>query len=69
MYQLKFKQQKFQSDAAQAVVDVFDGQPRAGSNNYLMDIGNVDWQMHYTEDSTFLGMANTKLDSFFAIFV
>ncbi len=62
---LKFKQQKFQADAAQAVVDVFDGQPRAGSNNYLMDIGNVNWQMHYTEDSTFLGMANRKLDSFF----
>ena len=62
---LKFKQQKFQADAAQAVVDVFDGQPRAGSNNYLMDIGNVNWQMHYTEDSTFLGIANRKLDSFF----
>ena len=62
---LKFKQQKFQADAAQAVVDVFDGQSKGGSNNYLMDIGNVDWQMHYTEDSSFLGMANRKLDSFF----
>lgn len=62
---LKFKQQKFQADAAQAVVDVFDGQSKGGSNNYFMDIGNVDWQMDYTENSTFLGMANRKLDSFF----
>ena len=36
---LKFKHQKFQSDAAQAVVDVFKGQPKLDAN-YLIDSGD-----------------------------
>lgn len=36
---LKFKHQKFQSEAAQAVVDVFKGQPKLDAN-YLIDSGD-----------------------------
>lgn len=36
---LKFKHQKFQADAAQAVVDVFAGQPYL-TPNYMIDSGN-----------------------------
>ena len=35
---LLFKHQKFQADAAKAVVDVFAGQPRL-STSYLIDHG------------------------------
>ena len=56
---LRFKHQKFQADAAQAVCDVFAGQPfRAGS--YLMDRGNSDdvqQEIAYTEGFTGFGNA------------
>ena len=36
---LQFKNQKFQADAAKAVVDVFAGQPNITNNSYLIDRG------------------------------
>ena len=41
---LKFTQQGFQADAAQAVVDVFDGQINKLSS-YTLDMGTHDQQM------------------------
>lgn len=38
--QLKFKKQRYQADAAQAVVDVFCGQQNRGSIAYMRDLGN-----------------------------
>ena len=35
----KFKHQKFQEDAARAVVDVFRGQPKSEGSRYLVDPG------------------------------
>ena len=40
--QIRFKHQKFQADAAQAVCDVFMGQPKNEGINYLMDTGKSD---------------------------
>lgn len=37
---LRFKHQKFQADAAKAVVDVFAGQPYL-TPSYMMDRGNT----------------------------
>ena len=45
---IQFKQQQFQADAAQAVVDVFDGQQViAGQAKYMMDSG---WLLNFSED-------------------
>ncbi len=44
---IQYKDQKFQEDAAKAVVDVFEGQPRA-SNSYIMDAGNVIQGLEFT---------------------
>ena len=40
---LKFKHQKFQADAAKAVVDVFAGQPHL-SSSYIMDKGYTPYK-------------------------
>ncbi len=37
----KFKVQQYQSDAAQAVCDVFEGQPNQGAAAYLRDLGRA----------------------------
>lgn len=58
---LKFKQQKFQSDAAQAVVDVFNGQGKK-QNKYIMDIDLHEKQMTMGEDIDFMGVANQKIN-------
>lgn len=39
---LQFKHQKFQEDAAKAVVDVFAGQPYL-TPTYMMDRGNTSY--------------------------
>lgn len=57
---LKFKQQKFQADAAQAVVDVFAGQGKK-QNKYIMDIDLHKRQMEFYEEADFMGVANQKL--------
>lgn len=41
---LRFKHQKFQADAAKAVVDVFAGQPYL-TPSYMMDRGNGFYQL------------------------
>lgn len=48
---LQFKQQKFQADAAKAVVDVFAGQPYA-TPTYLIDKGDGVYQTSLLDDST-----------------
>ncbi len=55
---LQFKHQKFQSDAAKAVVDVFAGQPYL-TPTYMMDRGT---ESRLTDtDEEFTGWANQKL--------
>ena len=53
MLKLQFKHQKFQADAAKAVVDVFAGQPYL-TPTYLMDRG-VGYQQKITDDNDFTG--------------
>ncbi len=56
---LQFKHQKFQEDAAKAVVDVFAGQPYL-TPTYMMDRGNTS-QATLTEESDFTGWNNQKI--------
>ena len=53
---LQFKHQKFQADAAKAVVDVFAGQPYL-TPTYMMDKG-LNYQQTLTEDEDFTGWRN-----------
>ena len=57
---LQFKHQKFQADAAKAVVDVFAGQPYL-TPSYMMDRGSGIYQQTITEDDDFTGWSNAKL--------
>lgn len=56
---LQFKHQKFQADAAKAVVDVFAGQPYL-TPTYMMDRG-VDYQQSITDDDDFTGWRNERI--------
>ena len=57
---LQFKHQKFQADAAKAVVDVFAGQPNV-TQSYMMDRGTGTFQLTLTEERDFTGWSNAKL--------
>ena len=57
---LQFKHQKFQADAAKAVVDVFAGQPYL-TPSYMMDKGSGFYQQTLTEDEDFTGWSNQKI--------
>lgn len=64
---LQFKHQKFQADAAKAVVDVFAGQPYL-TPSYMMDKGVGDSQIstdgkkiHYKGREDFTGWSNQKI--------
>ncbi len=59
---LQFKHQKFQADAAKAVVDVFAGQPYL-TQTYLMDKGITQGQMTITDlsEDAFTGWSNQRL--------
>ncbi|MBQ7265674.1 MAG: DEAD/DEAH box helicase family protein [Firmicutes bacterium] len=57
---LQFKHQKFQADAAKAVVDVFAGQPYL-TPSYMMDRGGGEEQIHIFDDVDFTGWANQRL--------
>ena len=64
---LRFKHQKFQADAAKAVVDVFAGQPYL-TPSYMMDRGISKDKSGYTgyvneigSDQTFTGWSNQKI--------
>ena len=54
----QFKHQKFQADAAKAVVDVFAGQPYL-TPSYLMDRGYG--QQSVTDDTDFTGWRNERI--------
>ena len=56
---IQYKHQKFQVDAAQAVVDVFAGQPY-GKPSYMMDKG-MDYQYNIIGDADFTGWNNMKI--------
>lgn len=56
---LQFKHQKFQADAAKAVVDVFAGQPYL-TPSYMMDKGSGLYQQSITEED-FTGWSNHKI--------
>lgn len=57
---LRFKHQKFQADAAKAVVDVFKGQPKIESISYLIDKG-VAQSFDGELDTDFTGFKNAKV--------
>lgn len=57
---LQFKHQKFQADAAKAVVDVFAGQPYL-TPSYMMDRGSGNYQQALTEEEDFTGWSNQKI--------
>ena len=57
---LRFKHQKFQADAAKAVVDVFAGQPYL-TPSYMMDRGSGHYQQSLTEEEEFTGWSNQKI--------
>ena len=57
---LQFKHQKFQADAAKAVVDVFAGQPYL-TPTYMMDRGTGIFQIGMNEDADFTGWRNLPL--------
>ena len=59
---IKFKHQKFQADAANAVCDVFAGQPNI-SSTYIIDRGvdDVSAQLRMIDKSEFTGFNNKKI--------
>lgn len=57
---LQFKHQKFQADAAKAVVDVFAGQPYLRPS-YMMDRGSGVYQQTISEEEDFTGWSNQKI--------
>lgn len=57
---LQFKHQKFQADAAKAVVDVFAGQPYL-TPSYMMDKGPGHYQIGMNEEQNFTGWSNGRL--------
>ena len=57
---LRFKHQKFQADAAKAVVDVFAGQPYL-TPSYMMDRGSGYIQQSVTDEEDFTGWSNQKI--------
>ncbi len=57
---LQFKHQKFQADAAKAVIDVFAGQPYL-TPSYMMDRGTGYQQQSMTDEEDFTGWSNHKI--------
>lgn len=57
---LQFKNQKFQSDAAKAIVDIFTGQPY-GTPSYLIDKGFQSGQLQMEVPDDFTGWSNMKI--------
>ena len=57
---LQFKHQKFQADAAKAVVDVFAGQPYL-TPTYMMDRGDGNYQIGLEEERDFTGWRNERI--------
>lgn len=57
---LRFKHQKFQADAARAVVGVFAGQPYL-TPSYMMDRGNGYYRQTLIDEEDFTGWSNHKI--------
>ena len=57
---LQFKHQKFQADAAKAVVDVFAGQPYL-TPSYMMDKGSGYYQTTVFDDQDYTGWSNARI--------
>lgn len=57
---LQFKHQKFQADAAKAVVDVFAGQPYL-TPTYMIDKGYENSQQSLSDNRDFTGWSNQKV--------
>lgn len=57
---IQYKHQKFQADAAKAVVDVFAGQPYL-TPTYMMDRGSGYIQQSLADDVDFTGWSNQKI--------
>ena len=57
---IQYKHQKFQADAAKAVVDVFAGQPYL-TPSYMMDRGTGTFQIKLTEEEEFIGWSNHRI--------
>lgn len=57
---IQYKHQKFQADAAKAVVDVFAGQPYL-TPSFRMDKGSGYYQMSLTEEQDDTGWCNQKI--------
>lgn len=57
---IQYKHQKFQADAAKAVVDVFAGQPYL-TPTYMMDRGSGYYQTSLTDDRDFTGWSNHRI--------
>lgn len=57
---IQYRHQKFQADAAKAVVDVFAGQPYL-TPSYMMDRGSGNYQIGVNEERDFTGFSNQKI--------
>lgn len=57
---IQYKYQKFQADAAKAVVDVFAGQPYL-TPTYMMDRGTGTFQIGMNEERDYTGWSNQKI--------
>ena len=59
---IQYKHQKFQADAAKAVVDVFAGQPYL-TPTYMMDRGTGTYQINFNEEEDYTGWSNHRIIS------
>ena len=57
---IQYRHQKFQADAAKAVVDVFAGQPYL-TPTYMMDRGSGYYQIGVSEERDFTGFSNQRI--------
>ncbi len=57
---IQYRHQKFQADAAKAVIDVFAGQPNL-TPTYMMDRGSGNYQIGVNEELDFTGFGNQKI--------
>ena len=57
---IQYKHQKFQADAAKAVVDVFAGQPYM-TPSYMMDRGSGIFQIDINEEENYTGWNNQRI--------
>lgn len=57
---IQYKHQKFQADAAKAVVDVFAGQPYL-TPTYMMDRGTGEFQLGLDEEEDYTGWSNHRI--------